>query len=72
MISLEAVIDMGGYAAFVWPAYALAVVGLGVLFILTARSVKMQQAELDRLRLPRSGPTSGSSGQAGGTAGSGT
>ena len=68
----EKYIDMGGYAAFVWPAYALAVVGLGVLFILTTRSVKMQQAELDRLRLPRSGPKSGSSGQAGGTAGSGT
>jgi len=69
--SLDTVLDMGGYAAFVWPAYALAIVGLGALFILTTRSVKTQQAELDRLRPPRSEPTSGASEAADNTTGSG-
>lgn len=58
MTSLEAFIDMGGYAAFIWPAYAIAVIGLGGLFFLSRRAVTMQQAELDRLRPPRSETTS--------------
>ena len=44
---------MGGYAAFVGPAYALAVIGLITLLVLSRRSVAMRQAELDRLRPPR-------------------
>jgi len=44
---------MGGYAAFVWPAYALAVIGLITLLVISRRSVTARQAELDRLRPPR-------------------
>ncbi len=44
---------MGGYAAFVWPAYGLAVIGLMTLFVLSRRSVATRQAELDRLRPPK-------------------
>ncbi len=45
---------MGGYAAFVWPAYALAVIGLITLLVFSRRSVVSRQAELDRLRPPGS------------------
>jgi len=48
--SLNSFIDMGGYAAFVWPAYALAVVGLAGIFAMARRSIVKRQAELDRLR----------------------
>jgi heme exporter protein CcmD len=30
-------LDMGGYAAFVWPAYAIAVLGLGSVLFLALR-----------------------------------
>lgn len=58
MDSLNSFIDMGGYAAFVWPAYALAVVGLVGIFIMTRRSIMKRQAELDRLRPPAATTTS--------------
>ncbi|MDG2242685.1 MAG: heme exporter protein CcmD [Rhodospirillaceae bacterium] len=53
MSSLQDILNMGGYAAFVWPAYALAVIGLITLLALSWRFVASRQAELDRLRPPR-------------------
>ena len=38
---------MGGYAAYVWPAYGLAAVILIGVWIASARSLKARQAEAD-------------------------
>jgi len=51
---------MGGYAAFVWPSYALATLGLVGIFVLSRRSVSRLQNDLDRLR-PRGGETTSES-----------
>jgi heme exporter protein D len=56
--TLRTFLEMGGYAAFIWPAYALAFTGLTALLIQSRRSVLRRQAELDRLRPPRSETTS--------------
>lgn len=48
--SLSAFLDMGGYAAFVWPSYALtlAIIGLNVFWArrLLARSRQLAQRRL--------------------------
>jgi heme exporter protein CcmD len=41
---------MGGYAVFVWPAYAVSLVGIGAIVILTLRDygrAKRHLAELE-------------------------
>jgi heme exporter protein D len=40
---------MGGYAAYVWPAYAIAALVLIVLLVLSWRSARRRVAELERL-----------------------
>lgn len=37
---------MGGYAAYVWPAYAASVAVLGGLLIVSWRSLRAREAEL--------------------------
>ena len=49
MDSLGSFFAMGGYYAFVWPAYGLAAVVLGGLLIVSLRSLRARQAEVDRL-----------------------
>jgi heme exporter protein D len=44
---------MGGYAAFVWPAYVLAAVILGGLFWQSRQGYRRRQRELERLRQGR-------------------
>jgi heme exporter protein D len=44
---------MGGYAAFVWPAYVLAAVVLGGLFWQSRQGYRRRQRELERLRQGR-------------------
>jgi heme exporter protein D len=44
---------MGGYAAFVWPAYVLAAVILGGLFWQSQQGHRRRQRELERLRQGR-------------------
>jgi heme exporter protein D len=39
---------MGGYARFVWPAYAVTLVILGTLVLSSLRSYRTQQRELAR------------------------
>ncbi len=39
---------MGGYAAYVWPAYALTTAVLIGLWMVSARSLRARQAEVDR------------------------
>ncbi len=42
-------IEMGGYAAYVWPALGLTVLVLAGLLILSVKSVRRREAELARL-----------------------
>jgi heme exporter protein D len=44
---------MGGYAAFVWPAYGVALLALGGLLIQSLRQYRARQRELDRLQRRR-------------------
>ena len=44
-------LDMGGYAAFVWPAYGLSALGLVGVLVMTLRSLKARQKEFDELNL---------------------
>ena len=59
MEQFQAFIDMGGYAAFVWPAYALATFGIVTVWYVFRRTVKIRQAELDHLRPARDTKTPG-------------
>jgi heme exporter protein D len=44
--SIRSFLAMGGYAGFVWPAYALAAAILGGLLIVSLRRLRMAEAEL--------------------------
>lgn len=41
---------MGGYAAFVWPAYGVALLALGGLLVQSLRQYRARQSELERLQ----------------------
>jgi heme exporter protein CcmD len=41
-----------GYAEFVWPAYAVSVVGIGAAIALTVRAYSRAKAQLARLEKP--------------------
>jgi len=46
-------LDMGEYAAFVWPAWAISVVVLGALAIRAGFAARRWSAELKRLEADR-------------------
>ncbi len=48
-------LDMGGYAAWVWPAYGLAAVALGGILFFTLRDLKTREREFEALRSARRG-----------------
>ncbi len=53
---MDAIADffaMGGYAAFVWPAFAVAGVVLAALLVISLRDLRARQAELDTLQAAR-------------------
>ncbi|HUL05746.1 MAG TPA: heme exporter protein CcmD [Candidatus Acidoferrum sp.] len=50
---IQAYLAMGGYAAFVWPAYALAAVVLVGLLALSLRALRKAEAELAALGLSK-------------------
>ncbi|MDE2196468.1 MAG: heme exporter protein CcmD [Gammaproteobacteria bacterium] len=56
MKSWHEFISMGGYAAFVWPAYGIALVVLAVNALLPGRRQRQLLREL-RQRAPRPGQT---------------
>ena len=43
-------LEMGGYAAFVWPAYGLSALVMVGLVVTAWRSLKVRERELARLR----------------------
>ena len=44
---------MGGYAAFVWPAYGASVTGIGLAIVLTLRAYAKARAKLASLEKDR-------------------
>ncbi len=49
MDGLGKFLEMGGYAAYVWPALGLTVLVLAGLLVLSVKSVRRREAELARL-----------------------
>ena len=49
---MSEVLNMGGYAAFVWPAYAVSALGLGAAILLTLRGYARAKTRLDALEKP--------------------
>lgn len=52
-------LDMGGFAAFVWPSYALAVGGIAWIWWRTNRDLAQAEREVDAARTQRRGGTHG-------------
>ena len=48
--SISAFLSMGGYAAFVWPAFGTALIVLGGLLITSLRTLRANQAALAALQ----------------------
>ena len=46
-------IDMGGYAAYVWPAYGIATVCIVGMYVMTRRTLKAREQEFERLKRER-------------------
>ena len=44
---------MGGYAAFVWPAYGVSVIGIAAAVALTLRTYARAKAQLAAVERPR-------------------
>ena len=55
MSDLERWAEMGGYAVYVWPAYAVAVVILGGIAVQSWRRYRASLRELGRLQRSQSG-----------------
>ena len=45
--------NMGGYAAYVWPSYALALVAFVGILVVTRVTLKKREAEFERLKRDR-------------------
>ena len=50
MEALLAFLNMGGYAAFVWPCFGLAAAVMIYLFVASRRELKAREARLEALR----------------------
>ena len=72
MDSISEFLGMGGYAGFVWPAFAITAVVLIGLLIASLRTLRMREAELRALEAgsERRGTADAASGVAAGTKGS--
>lgn len=57
MDTISTFFDMGGYAGFIWPSYAVVLGVLAALLWVSLRGLKSAEAELDRLESvnPRNG-----------------
>ncbi len=52
-------LSMGGYAAFVWPAFAVAAAVMAALAFVRRRGLRARQAELEALQSARAGAEAG-------------
>ncbi len=49
MESISSFLSMGGYASYVWPSYAVALVVLGALLAASVRTLRARQAAFGAL-----------------------
>lgn len=49
-MDINSYLDMGGYAAYVWPAYGLAAIVMVGLLLTSLRSLRAREAELKLLQ----------------------
>lgn len=49
MDALGSFIDMGGYAAYVWPAYGVTALALAALVVFSLRAMRARERELEAL-----------------------
>ncbi|MGQ0662301.1 MAG: heme exporter protein CcmD [Pseudomonadota bacterium] len=54
MVAVAKFLDMGGYALFVWPSYAISALVLAALAIASWRSLRAREAELAASEAPGS------------------
>ena len=52
------VLNMGGYAAWVWPAYGLAAIAIVGVLVATRRTLKAREREFETLKSARRGERS--------------
>ena len=52
-------LSMGGYARFVWPAFAVAAAVMAALALVSRRTLRARQAELEALRSARAAAQAG-------------
>ncbi len=50
MVQAVDYLAMGGYAAFVWPAFLIAAVVMGALLAMSLRGLRARRAELEALQ----------------------
>lgn len=53
--TLAEFIDMGGYAAWVWPAYGAVTLALVSLLVISRRTLKAREREFESLKASRRG-----------------
>jgi heme exporter protein D len=53
MEGLSALLQMGGYGGYVWPAYGIGAVLLGLVLVVSILSARRAEAELDLLQQSR-------------------
>ena len=53
MEQISAFFAMGGYGAFVWPAFAITAAVMGGLLAVSLRRLRAREAELEALRAAR-------------------
>ncbi len=56
MDALSSFFNMGGYAGFIWPAYAIAAAVLAGLLVISRRALRDAERTLDKLTPPEDGP----------------
>ena len=56
MGALNTFLEMGGYAAYVWPGYGLAVIGMVGLLLVSLRTLRSREKEFAGVRRSRPDP----------------
>lgn len=62
--SLSTILEMGGYGAYVWPAFALTAAVMIGLLVASVRSLRSREADLMRLRAEMKLPSGDPAGEA--------